>query len=124
MRISDWSSDVCSSDLIATRYGEFLLIESVGDLRHAIAVGEGLKQPVLAFEHADRPAEAALGAQRRQQAFPRRMAGMGALHLATAVQEGADTGGRACGEAHGGLARSEEHQSETPSAMLNSYAVF
>src|SRR3546814_1901462 len=26
---------------IATRYCEFLLIESVGDLRHAIAVGEG-----------------------------------------------------------------------------------
>src|SRR3546814_15632970 len=69
---------------IATRYCEFLLIESVGDLRHAIAVGEGLKPPVLAFEHADRPAEAALGEQRRQQAFPRRLAGMGALHFATA----------------------------------------
>src|SRR3546814_8277983 len=46
---------------IATRHCEFFLNESVCDLRNAIAAGEGLQQLVLAFEYADRPAEASLG---------------------------------------------------------------
>src|SRR3546814_10511429 len=103
MRISDWSSDVCSSDLTAgvkppqRRTG--------GDeIRGGVEVGgEGA---------ADTVAEAgeALGVD--QQRFP-------ALHAVAGVHDGHGAGP---GELR--ALRSEEHTSELQSLMRISYAVF
>src|SRR3546814_1189955 len=56
MRISDWSSDVCSSDLVAARPVEIPL----ADLQWVLAEGEGdLLDDALATDHALRAAKAA-----------------------------------------------------------------
>src|SRR3546814_13102496 len=41
MRISDWSSDVCSSDLLHQLFAD-LIVEIVGESRHAAALGDRL----------------------------------------------------------------------------------
>src|SRR3546814_6398250 len=38
MRISDWSSDVCSSDLVAAQVDAFVLLEAVGEIFDELAV--------------------------------------------------------------------------------------
>src|SRR3546814_9418224 len=103
MRISDWSSDVCSSDLLA-----------VADRRHAAdgkaglgahKVGVGALQP-FAEQAPDRLLVDPVGAARHHQ--------HGAARLAGAEDE------RLGDLRH----RSEEHTSELQSLMRISYAVF
>src|SRR3546814_5279454 len=120
MRISDWSSDVCSSDLVRERLGD----EGVG-----AQAQRGVAVPLLApgGQHEDRQV-----AQTRLPAHPLQ-------HLETAVRrqhdvEDENVGRLAQQAAHrrvaiegGGdgpaLARSEEHTSELQSLMRISYAV-
>src|SRR3546814_3672637 len=97
MRISDWSSDVCSSDLIAPSGSSTLDWQRIADWTDGIAAGdideivrvftgEGLSAPVVCWS----PREAELPVE------PLRLL----------------------------LARSEEHTSELQSLMRISYAVF
>src|SRR3546814_8705209 len=109
MRISDWSSDVCSSDLEAARGGD----EGVGELL-AVFLGAGGDllgvAEVAAEDDLDRPLGAHDGDLRRRP---------GVVHVAAQVLGGHHVVGAAVG-----LARSEEHTSELQSLMRTSYAVF
>src|SRR3546814_4661181 len=103
MRISDWSSDVCSSDLVVTHAGDegeaarlVLRIEGVDQPQQHVGLGG---RPAL---HADRVVDAAHELD------------VSLLRLARAVAD----------PQHVGRARSEEHTSELQSLMRISYAVF
>src|SRR3546814_10070630 len=95
MRISDWSSDVCSSDLRRRRLDQ-PKIEDRGRAGLEADIGRG-----AAFER-----------QRSRAAGP--------THRLAAVGAGAD----AHVPRSGGDVRSEEHTSELQSLMRISYAVF
>src|SRR3546814_3310571 len=103
MRISDWSSDVCSSDLpedvaLATRIHHLLHVEgfTVEGARKALA-GQGERAPL---DTASPPVPASSNGVPLQALVALRQ------RLATALD------------------RSEEHTSELQSLMRNSYAVF
>src|SRR3546814_5918157 len=98
MRISDWSSDVCSSDLQAT---------GVADV-----AGERLRSIAAAL------------LQRLQAAFG--LAGSGGEVGKQLLQPAArgTQGGELAIQRHGITDRSEEHTSELQSLMRISYAVF
>src|SRR3546814_7299897 len=112
MRISDWSSDVCSSDL-----GDALVARNVRlQLRdfHLDHVGHGVRwrrQPV-------RPADLGDGGGHHERGP--------AVGPAPGARGGADggLGGRVRPQRGGGGGRSEEHTSELQSLMRISYAVF
>src|SRR3546814_2212449 len=114
MRISDWSSDVCSSDLFVVQRG--VCVQPVQGLRdgggigaeHGIDLADALfrRQRVVAFE------------QFRQQ----RLLDLGVVAPGGLLQRGLDPGLVALLVAP--LARSEEHTSELQSLMRTSYAVF
>src|SRR3546814_4475903 len=86
MRISDWSSDVCSSDLCADAGQELLQLaarrapgfgkpdEGVAPLQHSLGEGErSRRRPLVAREDMQRPAEEAPdppGAEARDVAAP------------------------------------------------------
>src|SRR3546814_1826013 len=97
MRIRDWSSDVCSSDLVAARVGVGNRLAVVHLLRRqpgkVPAPGVGLEQDVVA-QHVELLLRLALD-----------------VDVRTAV-------------AALGVTRSEEHTSELQSLMRISYAVF
>src|SRR3546814_3635316 len=126
MRISDWSSDVCSSDL-------------------GVAAAE--RHEVHRFEHLARPAKGRLAkggetlarpvAQRREarvhvgrRAAPMILAaddqqvGFGIERLETDVVIGFEAVPEESVGGRSGRYRSEEHTSELQSLMRNSYAVF
>src|SRR3546814_4365325 len=106
MRISDWSSDVCSSDLpqpldILARYGRAAIgdigggrVEQIGEIAELVA---DLRDDAILLR--DRPAAAILAVLARARE-PQRIA----------VSDVAE--------------RSEEHTSELQSLMRISYAVF
>src|SRR3546814_6329068 len=108
MRISDWSSDVCSSDLCRNRWASF---------------------NEIVF---DEPAQ--LPAGRRAQS--RRFEGFGSCALKEKIATGREIKAddvrannavpkvRARAAHHRGSTRSEEHTSELQSLMRISYAVF
>src|SRR3546814_2364698 len=109
MRISDWSSDVCSSDLLDARDVRHTNLPPVGiaaddDVGKILGVG----QAALRF---DAQLEAAAIGMRR---LPERT--RSDLHI-LAPQRGDDL-------ARGQVERSEEHTSELQSLMRISYAVF
>src|SRR3546814_4535980 len=111
MRISDWSSDVCSSDLVRDRADAVL-----AGRRTRLLPGAGLSDAAGRRRGATRtlhrghsPARGDGGAHRN---------GGGAV-----VCAGHDRAGGAAAGADR-LARSEEHTSELQSLMRNSYAVF
>src|SRR3546814_1840157 len=119
MRISDWSSDVCSSDLILRRKIEEDRGEA-GRKRPDRRIDHRARQPKLEFAGIAAPGmrvdviqiDAPGGAHTGEFARP-----------ATAVRvQGRDLGGKT-GIA-GLRARSEEHTSELQSLMRISYAVF
>src|SRR3546814_7711009 len=104
MRISDWSSDVCSSDLL-----------DVGEVRRGILgleIAPALMRPARLRHH-------------RNQFGLHHDAAVGPLVLEDRIFQADDRA------AHGGIAlddpverRSEEHTSELQSLMRISYAVF
>src|SRR3546814_5834858 len=99
MRITDWSSDVCSSDLHAR-------------LPHGAA--EGLRRRRLRVLHQLREPQGPPPAGDSQ--------GGAAVPLEEPAPPGAHRRGGDAGRRRGG--RSEEHTSELQSLMRNSYAVF
>src|SRR3546814_2033523 len=100
MRISDWSSDVCSSDLVAWRQGAVRRNQASGagpNCRGCTQIWPALCQPSLAGRHAHQ------------------------LENNFAVDQALQSAGRA---AFGRYPwRSEEHTSELQSLMRISYAV-
>src|SRR3546814_4690761 len=108
MRISDWSSDVCSSDLRAGAGIERAL------------VGRGIEQVRIAPERR-------LGAVAVMHVEIHHRDAVEAVHRACMQRADSDVVEEA--EAHGAvrlgvMARSEEHTSELQSLMRISYAVF
>src|SRR3546814_7723086 len=124
MRISDWSSDVCSSDLRNRRGGGPALTPAVGAHRHhqRVAVDANLDlidQLALALgPRAGRPADRQPNLERAADAHaieaPDRVAALGR-------RAGRGSGEEDQGKA--GAARSEEHTSELPSLLRISSAV-
>src|SRR3546814_8601786 len=105
MRISDWSSDVCSSDLVEAP----LALERAACLRLAADAGDGAGE-ILAPGHA-------LGAQHRVDAVDREFdvhQSSPPLKLSFVFKRGMILL----------VNRSEEHTSELQSLMRISYAVF
>src|SRR3546814_7661930 len=115
MRISDWSSDVCSSDLDAKHQAEPVL-----GLRLQRAADPGRRRPAVpgfrtaAVAHAGRRCNGAFQRVRGDQRSPT------AHFRAAAERSGAGCG--VCSPRSGD--RSEEHTSELQSLMRISYAVF
>src|SRR3546814_6603533 len=104
MRISDWSSDVCSSDLVVAHQEQMIR----GHLDRAVIVGD------IAWPHVDRVEGRAAG---------QRLAHDGELEHRAAVRVAGDETEEARIGA-GEIGRSEEHTSELQSLMRSSYAVF
>src|SRR3546814_10547414 len=103
MRISDWSSDVCSSDLVTERVAE-IVTERIG-VRWLAGYGAS-EVPVIAVNPVDRPEEWRLDS-----------AGLPADRVSLRVvslESGAELA----------PGRSEGHTSELQSLMRISYAVF
>src|SRR3546814_3830725 len=104
MRISDWSSDVCSSDLARTGSGAGCARGFAGAAPAVCARGFAGASP------------AGLAAERER---PR----LGWLRgWSSASSDGPEGAAGACPES--GVRRSEEHTSELQSLMRSSYAVF
>src|SRR3546814_2248474 len=109
MRISDWSSDVCSSDLLVRKLGrEFLVAAS--DIEWLQAAGNYVNPRVRGRDYPLRSTIAGIAAQLDPDRFVR-------IHRSYIVN--LDT--VASIEP---LDRSEEHTSELQSLMRISYAVF
>src|SRR3546814_9284284 len=115
MRISDWSSDVCSSDLDLRK-----LLEEFRQQPEQEGGVEGRRQDQLVgSQDVDRPAPVAVAAQEVRQR-QRRLTeeGLGTL-LVQGQQATLDRAHRSTADV-----RSEEHTSELQSLMRISYAVF
>src|SRR3546814_10542569 len=109
MRISDWSSDVCSSDL-----------------RHRLFSGPFFQVQAPLPECSDPPGRGQRGAQwalPRPGRPKRPQTGLN-WTVATAWSSLPPAGGEPPRAPAGRLSRSEEHTSELQSLMRNSYAVF
>src|SRR3546814_3439190 len=102
MRISDWSSDVCSSDL-GHQVHHAVVLDLRAPLQLARRLAEVLARRVVVAVHAV--------ASVRVGAAARRVAGR---------VQAEDLGAHGVGDVH----RSEEHTSELQSLMRISYAVF
>src|SRR3546814_2732065 len=107
MRISDWSSDVCSSDLAADREADIL---AHGRIFEAILAEEGRRVPGGAV-NPDRAARQGF-AEARSGVVPEGQQHLGIGRYRPILPHGQ--------EPH----RSEEHTSELQSLMRISYAVF
>src|SRR3546814_1351522 len=126
MRISDWSSDVCSSDL-PSPHRLHLAVAHAGQIgTHDI--GGRLQHPLLGRQglhvEADTPWPSALGIDRDRRVHA---ADLGTERCNSFANDIRRAGSEH--EMHGGLgdgidARSEEHTSELQSLLRNSYAVF
>src|SRR3546814_7994831 len=107
MRISDWSSDVCSSDLLTRRLGGELLGEGALRLLHLVQPLEQRGGHLLGEAGADAPGVDQLAAPM------------------VAEHQRADRLARGRrGHEAGDDERSEEHMSELQSVMSNSDAAF
>src|SRR3546814_5845809 len=117
MRISDWSSDVCSSDLV-----QILASALAVRGRHRQGVSHCARKPLPTLIPLRLPPKAA-----RNRAYPR-PAGKNARFMITAIRAMlSSTIGKFLALAFValvGVARSEEHTSELQSLMRNSYVVF
>src|SRR3546814_1986678 len=109
MRISDWSSDVCSSDLRPILHQRRRRAEARAQRRRERARAARRFLPAAVEERL----------QRHAVANPERADALGAVDL-VARDRDQITG---VGDRHAAV-RSEEHTSELQSLMRNSYAVF
>src|SRR3546814_7565760 len=97
MRISDWSSDVCSSDLVALRLGLAVALEQQ---QRIVGIGADCRQRLVEL----------VAERRRHLAERGELAGLHQIVLRAPEV--------------GSALRSEEHTSELQSLMRISYAVF
>src|SRR3546814_10566203 len=117
MRISDWSSDVCSSDLADCR---------------AIIADVALFPQLFARNPDVRSARVGVGRRRLRaagvvcvrQAGPGSLVILGVQHVRERVDVEPAVRGQADRAVEDGRQRSEEHTSELQSLMRTSYAVF
>src|SRR3546814_4371689 len=116
MRISDWSSDVCSSDLFRIPNPQSQLLGHPQDRTARTRIAGELGGVGLS-RIADR-------AQRRHELLDHRQAAVARRRLRVAGDEALDDAVFQRVEADHGQARSEEHTSELQSLMRISYAVF
>src|SRR3546814_1186087 len=144
MRISDWSSDVCSSDLLFHREGDDEVLLFRGQLGHHgdhAEVGIALVQVETAQQLAvEGEAVGIVGVGRGEEVPERRLdgrhlvaqGGIGVLAVADEVDR-ADRGDRPLVDLEGEVdavllelddLRSEEHTSELQSLMRISYAAY
>src|SRR3546814_6210661 len=138
MRISDWSSDVCSSDLdgelfaAAKSCGVLNSRSAAQQIDHWARIGRELESSAN-LSHRDIQAVLAGDGsydrlQEREQAIVRATwdeqiaQRIGSVNLAEKFR--ASGAGYAEADEHGNLIRSDEHTSELQSLMRNSYAVF
>src|SRR3546814_4805189 len=122
MRISDWSSDVCSSDLVIDRRHRALRSRHRGDISGArggkaqggrsVACDAGQGAEIDVDDVIDVGADEVVGGRHR---------GGAAIEQRGAVEAG---GRRHVVDFRDQLLRSEEHTSELQSLMRISYAVF
>src|SRR3546814_8596026 len=116
MRISDWSSDVCSSDLarLGGRAGEGDVAEA-GDAHHGLRLA-------AARQHQARQLRKAAGHQGSARVVAQATAGDDAAGSGQDVlYRAGDLGAhRIVGEVGAEAARSEEHTSELPTLMRSS----
>src|SRR3546814_1116135 len=119
MRISDWSSDVCSSDLQLAQLLADLVGQFAGGAQHQRLGADGFGVNRLQHAQAERGGLAAAGGRLRDHvaAFEDRgqclRLDRGQFRVAQGFKAGRQGGGR-----------SEEHTSELQSLMRISYAVF
>src|SRR3546814_3803551 len=113
MRISDWSSDVCSSDLLPVRpvIVPDGVLDALQEIGHDIAVDADPFQAALEGGNVDAFDTAAAVAMVRG-------------YLEAIQQQGAFTGRGTLVNSGEYSGRSEEHTSELQSLMRTSYAVF
>src|SRR3546814_3922546 len=117
MRISDWSSDVCSSDLLASGSA----VAHVEFIDHEVVdLGDRGEQTFPVRPQEREGANEHLGIPRRGNEIGRLFVDRKGLHLRLPlrIEKGKAKNGV------GGEFRSEEHTSELQSLMRNSYAVF
>src|SRR3546814_9990883 len=126
MRISDWSSDVCSSDLAPARRRQQAQVDAIVLGQSLVAVGLDHLQVVHAPVKA-RQQQALRAAQQQSAARERPLAFVVFVLLQHGCPRPLPSGGTAAGRAgrpRRGRGRSEEHTSELQSLMSISYAVF
>src|SRR3546814_4519371 len=112
MRISDWSSDVCSSDLMASSFVASLLALGPREALSSICSPARFRPADPRSTRSGDGSIVAIGPAHVSHAPPRR----------AALRGDRDHGGRRRG--NGRALRSEEHTSELQSLMRISYAVF
>src|SRR3546814_6229716 len=140
MRISDWSSDVCSSDLIAGRAaarglssvgagpdashrrdgGDFRARRDFRDLRRC----RGVDAAGPLFRQGRRPGSHPCDIGRARAAEPDAVRGAPAALSQDRLRPLCGDDARQCGGGRDAPERSEEHTSELQSLMRISYAVF
>src|SRR3546814_6528051 len=129
MRMSDWSADVCSSDLILRPVAdEDRDVSCLERLRHLLPLQRHLFVHLAGDAPVGRKIDEHrlfLGPERRQPPLAERLGLQGTLGMGDSGRMGArhKHHGRKTGGG-GGRERSEEHTSELQSLMRISYAVF
>src|SRR3546814_1345001 len=121
MRISDWSSDVCSSDLLAHRHGQHVGGEgdrlgvevAAGDAVVAVGEDQRIVGDAVRFDF-EGAGDMAHQVERRAHHLRLAAKAVGVLYLLAVGVRLADFA----------VPRSEEHTSELQSLMRISYAVF
>src|SRR3546814_6458506 len=120
MRISDWSSDVCSSDLLGMRpFGQRGEVATVGVERVRGHAALDFEVREVVGDQRNLPRRSALG--RDRTAIRTMVAPKCAPAL---IRRNVGAPSRTLRPSSAGTARSEEHTSELQSLMRNSYAVF
>src|SRR3546814_2348794 len=120
MRISDWSSDVCSSDLRASAGGGAARLESLDPYPRRLLQDDAQSRHRLVLQ--DRALRRTGRAQHRLAARPR--ARRVEFHQRADLYPRPTRGLRPLAPARQCRLRSEEHTSELQSLMRISYAVF
>src|SRR3546814_5742440 len=116
LRIRDWSSDVCASDLLQLRADAFQR------QRHRLVEAFGAARIQVIGMRIDRPG---VGVEETGERIGRiELVGRFGEVAVTLGQHLADLGRRLAGELEPQPVRSEEHTSELQSLMRNSSAVF
>src|SRR3546814_7660144 len=132
MRISDWSSDVCSSDLLLVhqnihRGGRGAQLLEVTGLHHAQGPGArevGEEEVVLHEVMQEGVARQAAVAEAAHEVMPRVRLPVRRRRQPPAGKDGGAVIRCSVGRDHGAATRSAEHTSELQSLMRISYAVF